>query len=79
VFVATDDRGPASESGILGTKLRSYPTVYQTTVAAILSAGCSLLPTFGRPHYTVILPALEDVDSLAAALGSLLPNPYAQR
>ncbi len=37
-----------------------------------------LLPTFVRPHYTVVLPDLKTVDALAAALGSLRPNPYAE-
>jgi hypothetical protein len=37
-----------------------------------------LLPTFVRPHYTIVLPHLGAVDALATALGRLLPNPYAE-
>jgi hypothetical protein len=77
VFVALDDIGPASEAGILTGKLRSYPLVYRATAQRLIEAGFVLLPTFTRPHYTVLLPALDMVGRLADALGTPGPNPYA--
>lgn len=78
VFVAIDDVGAASERGVLSGKLRSYPSVYRCTVGDLLEHGLGLIPTFGRPHYTVLLPELDSVDDLASALGTLRPNPYAE-
>ena len=77
VFVARDAVGPASERGILSGKLQNYPMVYRTTVRTLAEAGFWLLPTFADPHYTIVLPALDAIDDLAAAFGTLLPNPYA--
>lgn len=78
VFVALDDVGAASERGVLAGKLRSYPSIYRCTVGDLLERGLGLVPTFARPHYTVLLPALDSVDDLASALGTLRPNPYAE-
>ena len=78
VFVAGHEIGPTAERHILSTKLRSYPTVYRTTVRRLGEAGFMLLPTFAEPHYTVILPTIEAADDLAAAFGNLIPNPYAE-
>ncbi|MEQ9164418.1 MAG: hypothetical protein RLN74_17005 [Ilumatobacter fluminis] len=78
VFVALDDVGAASERGVLSGKLRSYPSIYRCRAGELFERGLGLLPTFARPHYTVLLPELEAVDDLAAALGTLLPNPYAE-
>lgn len=77
VFVVLDDVGPASERGILANKLRSYPSIYRSTLGRIIDAGFVLLPTFTRPHYTVVLPGIETVSELATALGPPLANPYA--
>ncbi len=74
VFVAVDDIGPGSERGILAGKLRSYPSIYRCTVRSITGAGLILLPTFARPHYTVVLPTLDAADDVAAVFGSLVTN-----
>jgi hypothetical protein len=76
VFVVLDDLGPASEAGVLSDQLRSYPAIYRSTVGRLHDVGLALLPTFRRPHYTVLLPDLDAVDGLARALGDLVPNPY---
>jgi hypothetical protein len=76
VFVAVDDIGPASERGILAGKLRSYPSIYRCTVRSLAESGLLLLPTFARPHYTVILPTLDAADDVATAFGSLVANIY---
>lgn len=78
VFVALDDVGPSSERGILSEKLRTYPSMYRCTVGDLIERGLELLPTFTRPHHTVVLPDLEAADDLMAALGTLGPNPYAE-
>lgn len=78
VFVALDDLGPASERGILSGKLRTYPSIYRCTAGELSDSGLTLLPTFVRPHYTVVLPDVDAVDALAIALGRLRPNPYAE-
>jgi hypothetical protein len=78
VFVALDDLGPASERGILSGKLRTNPSVYRCTASELSDRGLMLLPTFVRPHYTVVLPDVDAVDALATALGRLRPNPYAE-
>ncbi len=78
VFVAQGEIGPASERAILGSKLKSYPTIYRTSVGHLESAGFELLPTFTAPHYTVVIPALDRIDDLARAFGELLANPYAE-
>lgn len=78
VFVALDDVGGASERGVLSGKLRTYPSIYRCTVGELLEFGLGLLPTFTRPHYTVLLPTLDSVEDLASALGTLRPNAYAE-
>ncbi len=78
VFVARGELGPASERSILTGKLRSYPTVYRTTVSRLSEAGFVLIATFADPHYTVVLPGLDAVGELAAAFGELVPNLYAE-
>jgi len=77
VFVVRDDLGPASERSILAAKLRSYPTVYRTTVGRLVAHGFDVLPTFTVPHFTVLIQSLDAVAELAAAFGKRLINPYA--
>ena len=78
VFVAQDEIGPASEQSILGSKLRSYPMIYRTTVGQLTALGFEVLATFTSPHFTVVMPTLDRVDDLVNAFGRLLPNPYAE-
>lgn len=79
VFVARDDIGRSSERDILRSKLRSYPTIYRTTVGDLTTLGFELLATFAAPHFTVVLPTLHSVEVLAGTFGQLVPNPYAER
>ena len=79
VFVALEDVGPMSERGILSGKLRTYPSIHLCTAGELIERDLILLPTFRRPHYTVLLTDLDAVDDLAAVLGTQRPNPYAQR
>ena len=78
MFVVLDDVGAASERGGLGGKLRSFHRrCTASTNGGVRDASFVLLPTFNRPHFTIVLPALESVSDLAIALGPLLANPYA--
>jgi hypothetical protein len=77
VFVAVDDVGPGSARGILQTKLRSYASVYLPTVGRLRQAGFEMLPTFARPHFSVLMPGLDTAPALFDALGELRMNPYA--
>jgi hypothetical protein len=78
VFVAQDEIGPASELSILGSKLRSYPMIYRTTVVSSRRSGSRCLATFTSPHFTVVMPTLDRVDGLVNAFGRLLPHPCAE-
>ena len=75
VFAALDDIGPASLDAILAGKLSTYRVVHLSTVGAMTAAGFGLLPTFQRPHMTVLLDDLDQVDALADVLGPPQPNP----
>lgn len=60
--------------------LLRFERIYAPTVA--LLEGFQLLPTFGRPHFTVCLQRADDPElgKLLAALGPLQVNPgYAKR
>lgn len=69
VFAALDDIGPASLDGLLAAKLATYRVIHQTPLGDLLDAGFAVLPTFGRPHMTVVLHDLDQVKALLAALG----------
>jgi hypothetical protein len=77
VFVALDDVGPTSYAELLRNRLRGYPLVYTPAVDDLLAAGFGLLPTFRRPHYTVLMGSLDDTEHLYDTLGELRSNPYA--
>jgi hypothetical protein len=77
VFVALDDVGPASYSELLRGRLKGYPLVYTPTVSELREGGFRLLPTFRRPHYTVLMSSPDDADRLHLSLGELRSNPYA--
>ena len=78
VFVALDDLGPASERGILSDQLGTYSSIHICTVGELLSNGFDLVPTFARPHYSILLPSPDDVARLAVTLGRSRVNKYAQ-
>lgn len=78
VFAALDDFGPASMNGILAERLATYATVHLPTAGELASAGAELLPSFGRPHFTLRLESdlPQDLKRLLAALGPPRVNPY---
>jgi hypothetical protein len=78
VFCALDEVGPASLDGILAGRMATYTLVHTPTVGRLTEAGFDLLPTFGRPHYTIRLPSDTEgeLTRLLAALGPAQANPY---
>jgi hypothetical protein len=74
VFCALDDIGPASLDGILAGKLSTYRVVHLVPAGRVLDAGLDLLPTFGRPHMTLLLASLDDVDALLRLLDPAQEN-----
>jgi hypothetical protein len=76
VFAALDDIGVASLDGILAAKLSTYRVIHFTAVGDLQAAGFSLLPTFGRPHLTLMLKGVDQVEQLLAVLGPARPNPH---
>lgn len=80
VFCALDDVGPASFEAILAQKLGSYRVIRRVTAGELIDAAFELLPTFQRPHFTLLLPDLDRVEELLDLLGPERPNPrYGQR
>ena len=77
VLVALDEVGAGSTNSLLRSKLWTYDVVYRSKVSQLLTAGFGLLPTFTRPHYSVVLPELSAIPALLEALGELVQNPYA--
>lgn len=78
VFLALADSGEASVDGILAGRMISYRIVHTSTVARIREAGFGLVPSFGRPHYTLVVPdaSAATIEALATALGPGTANPY---
>jgi hypothetical protein len=77
VFAALDDIGPGSLDGLL-RRFASYRVVHLRPAREIREAGFELLPSFSRPHFTVLLTSTEDRDlaQLVLAFGQGQPNPY---
>ncbi len=71
VFCALDPEGPASISGLLADRMRSYLVVHRVPAAKLRAAGFELLPTGGRPHYTVRMMCGDEAGAakLLAVLG----------
>jgi hypothetical protein len=78
VFCALDEVGPASLDGLLAQRLHTYRIVHTPRAIDLVAAGFSLLPTFGRPHYTLTMTDISDatMQELVQALGTPAENPY---
>ena len=76
VFAALDDIGAASVDGVLAGKLSTYRVVHLVEAGSLLSEGFRLLPTFARPHMTLLLPSLDDLEALVKLLGPARANPH---
>lgn len=80
VFCALDDIGPGSLDALL-QRFASYSLVHLPSVERVRDAGFELLPSFGRPHFTLRLQTAEaeELAGLLDALGPARPNPYHSR
>jgi len=59
------------------TALRRFNIVTLTTAGAIRRIGLDLVPTFRRPHYSVLLPALDaDIARLMGCENEVRTNPH---
>jgi hypothetical protein len=80
VYCALDDVGAASLDGLL-RRFATYRVVHLPRAGQLRRAGFQLLPSFGRPHYTI---RLEDggqagLARLLDALGPTDANKYHRR
>lgn len=75
VFAAVDDVGPCSVDGILGSKMATYRVVHVVGVELLVAAGFILLATFERPHVTIVLSHIDEVETLLSVLGPGRANP----
>lgn len=75
VFAALDDVGPSSLDGLLTRRLATYRVVHLVSIGCLAEAGFSVVPTFGRPHMTVLLDSLDQADRLFDLLGQPQTNP----
>lgn len=66
---------------MLAEHLATRTTYATTTVAAVTDAGMVLLPTFGAPHYDVVLEdaTADEVAKLMSILSEPVRNPYRRR
>lgn len=76
VFAALDDIGSGSLDGILTGKLSTYQVIHLVTAGEIMDVGFTLLPTFARPHFTLLLTKPSEVDQLLDLLGPPRKNPH---
>lgn len=78
VFLALDQAGGASLEGLLSDRLRTYREVHLPALVDLRAAGFEVLPTFARPHFTVVFPDSEPetLASFLSALGKPVENPY---
>jgi len=76
VFAVLDDIGQASLDGILSGKLATYRVVHLAALRMLDEADFAVLPTFGRPHMTVVLRSLDWIERLLVVLGPTQNNPH---
>lgn len=81
VFCALDDTGAASLDGLLSGRLATYRWVNTPRARQLVEAGFTLLATFARPHYTLLLDDTSEdlLGRLEVALGPAIENPYHRR
>ena len=63
VFCALDPDGPASFDGLLASRMCSYRVVHRVPAGKLLAAGFELLPTVGRPHYTIQMMCGDETEA----------------
>lgn len=72
---AADDEGAFDD--LSRGRLNRFGLLTVMTAGAVRTAGLELRPTFRRPHYTIMLPDLdEDLLRLVGCENVVRPNPY---
>jgi hypothetical protein len=63
---------------LAGPRLRTRSRYAAAPAMALVTSGFELLPTFGAPHFSVVLGAYDDVSAehLLEVLGQLRRNPH---
>jgi hypothetical protein len=69
MFAALDREGTDSWDGVLSTKLTTYKFVHTAPAHAIVTAGFAIVPTFHRPHVTIVIESADDIPALLHVLG----------
>jgi hypothetical protein len=59
----------------LSGRLSTYRVVHLVTAGELAEAGFEVLPTFGRPHMTLLLGRGDQVELLLERLGTAQANP----
>ncbi|HET6835386.1 MAG TPA: hypothetical protein VFH30_16090 [Acidimicrobiales bacterium] len=61
-----------------GPRLRTRRSYAAVPIARVVEAGFRLLPTFGAPHYSVVLPSYtqEVAQRLLEVMGEVKVNPH---
>jgi hypothetical protein len=61
-----------------GPRLRTRRSYAAVPIARVVEAGFRLLPTFGAPHYSVVLPSYTEVAAqrLLEVMGEVKVNPH---
>lgn len=81
-FVAVSSEATAGgrtlEELLAGPRLRTRRRYASAVARSLLEAGFVLLPSFGVPHYSIVLRAYsdEEVRRLLDVLGEVHQNPY---
>lgn len=76
VFGAADEQ---ALDLLAAERLNRFDVLTVTTVGAIRRAGLEILPTFRRPHYTILLPDLDgDLRRLLECHNEVRLNPHFQ-
>lgn len=70
--------GRTLEELLAGPRLRTRRRYASAIAEELLDAGFALLPSFGAPHYDIVLPAYSDWEArrLLHVLGEARENPY---
>lgn len=70
--------GSRLDAVLSGPRLRTRKRYAATRVGSLAAAGFELLPTFGVPHYSVVLRAYTEAEAtrLLVVLGPVHQNPH---
>jgi hypothetical protein len=69
MFAPLDAVGIDSREGILSERLSTYRLVHFVSAGNITETGLAVVPTFRRPHVTVLLRSTDDVPARLDVLG----------